>query len=135
MDLTDGMRGGAIARLVACVRDWVESGTEGGYPDWPAGEEARVRVLCQWLRFRLDWACGMHQGVGDSLRDIRALHGRIQARVTGESPERPVYLKCRCEARIPWRVGQDWYRCGCGAIYNREEAAELPRATSVRAAA
>ncbi|MGP4114637.1 hypothetical protein ACTWP5_27475 [Streptomyces sp. 4N509B] len=134
MDLTDGTRGGVIAVLVSCVRDWAETG-DHQVPDWPPGEQARVRVLCDWLRFRLDWACGEHPGVGDSLRDIADVHRHVRGRATGERGERPVRLACPCGGVILWRLSGPAYRCpGCGARYGREEAAALPQARRTVAA-
>lgn len=124
-----------IAGLVSCVKDWIETGGMD-YPEWPTAEQAQLDTLCRWLRWHLDWACGMHAGVGDSLHTISRLRGHLHTAATGERGERPVRLACPCGGVIPWRASHDHYRCGgCGQQYGREQAAALPRAPRRHAAA
>jgi hypothetical protein len=136
MDLTDGTRGGVIATLVSCVKDWVETEPRLGLPEWPPGEQARVLVLCEWLRFRLDWACGLHRGVEDSLHSIEEVHQHAAVRATGESRPRPMRLTCHCGGVVKFRIGGRRFRCNsCPAEYGYAEATRLPPAKRTVAAA
>jgi len=118
----------AIPLLDSWARDWAEVG--GMSLPVPNAER-----LCGWLRWHLDWACRQHAAVDEAMREIGALHRRVRTAATGERGERPVHLQCPCGGVIRWRVSQDRYRCGCGAVYGREEAAALPAASRVRVAA
>ncbi|RKN53601.1 hypothetical protein D7231_35020, partial [Streptomyces klenkii] len=127
-DLTDGLRSGVTAALVSCVRDWADAGGHE-HPDWPAGDDQRVTTLCRWLRWRLDWACGMHEGVGDSLHAISRLYRQTYAPATGERGERHVAVRCHCRAVLWVTVSTPGATCAtCGARYGRQEAMKLPLA-------
>ncbi|ONK09478.1 hypothetical protein [Streptomyces sp. MP131-18] len=141
MDLTDP-RVGVIATLVSCVRDWVETSREGDAggtltpPEWPAGPDARLAALCRWLRWHLDWACGMHPGVGDSLRDIQQVHQHAHSRATGERGERRVTVACPCGGLLRVGASTPSATCGtCGTRYGHDDVLRLPLAPRAMAAA
>jgi hypothetical protein len=85
-----------------------------------------VEALCEWLRFRLDWACRHHLAVDDFVQEIGEMYGHLHGLATGDHGERPVMLACPCGGKVPFRLSGHRFNCGsCGARYGRAEVHDL----------
>lgn len=118
--------------MVTVLATWEEAVREEvGYSQatFRGGFEATLDGAVEFLAINCPWIYAAFAAVDDFHDEIRQLHGRARALVSGEPPARRVTVVCAlCDATMRITLDTPGRRCKCGTQYGWAELRQLPLA-------